>query len=97
LTAISLPLHAVPLAHAAVIRSSALKAGGKGMALNLNPLQVFDRSTTLEILGLDRRTFDRLEARGEAPPKIQLSPNRVGYRASDLQHWQDSRLQRKTA
>ena len=57
----------------------------------INPLQVFDRSTTLKILNLSDRTLDRLEARGEGPPKTQLSPGRVGYRASDLAAWLDNR------
>jgi predicted DNA-binding transcriptional regulator AlpA len=58
---------------------------------SVNPLQVFDRPTTLKILNLSDRTFDRLEARGEGPPKTRLSVGRVGYRASDLAAWLDSR------
>lgn len=57
----------------------------------INPLQIFDRKATLRILNLSDRTFDRIEARGEGPPKIQLSPGRVGYRASDLAAWLDKR------
>ena len=57
----------------------------------VNPLQVFDRRTTLKILDLSDRTFDRLEARGEGPPKTRISPGRIGYRASDLAAWLDRR------
>ena len=35
----------------------------------VNPLQVFDRPATLKILNLSKDTLDRLEARGEGPPK----------------------------
>jgi hypothetical protein len=47
----------------------------------INPLQIFSRSETQRILGLSDRTFDRIEARGEGPPKIQLS-----RAASDIGH-----------
>jgi predicted DNA-binding transcriptional regulator AlpA len=65
--------------------------------LNNNSLRVFDRPATLKLLGMSDRTFDRLVAKGEAPPKIQLSTRRVGYRASDLKDWLDQRRQQKTA
>jgi predicted DNA-binding transcriptional regulator AlpA len=57
----------------------------------INPLQIFSRTETERILGLSDRTFDRIEARGEGPPKTQLSPGRDGYRASDLAAWLDQR------
>ncbi len=56
-----------------------------------NPLQVFNKPATQKLLGLSDRTWDRLEARGETPPKTHLSPNRIGYRASDLKEWLDRR------
>jgi predicted DNA-binding transcriptional regulator AlpA len=56
-----------------------------------NPLQVFNRPATLKMLGLSDRTFDRLEATGQAPIKTHLSPNRIGYRASDIKDWLDQR------
>ena len=62
----------------------------------INPLQVFDRPTTLKLLNLSKDTFDRLESRGDGPPKIQLSANRIGYRADHLQQWLDGRLLAKT-
>jgi predicted DNA-binding transcriptional regulator AlpA len=60
----------------------------------LNPLQVFTRPATLKLLNLSLQTFNRLP---DPPPKIQLSPGRVGYRASDLAAWLDARRQQKTA
>jgi predicted DNA-binding transcriptional regulator AlpA len=43
------------------------------------------------MVGLSDRTWDRLEARGETPPKTRLSLNRIGYRASDVAAWLDAR------
>jgi hypothetical protein len=63
----------------------------------INPLQIFDRRTTLRILNVSDRTFDRIEARGEGPPITQLSPGRIGYRASDLAAWLDSRRRQQSA
>jgi len=56
-----------------------------------NPLQVFSKPDTLKIIGISPRTWDRLEALGETPPKTRLSQNRVGYRASDIREWLDAR------
>ena len=61
-----------------------------------NPLQVFNRPATLRLLGLSDQTWMRLEKAGDVPPKTRLSEGRVGYRASDLKDWLDSRRQ-KTA
>jgi hypothetical protein len=36
-------------------------------------------------------TFDRLEARGEGPPKIKLSRNWIGYRVRNVRTWLDRR------
>jgi predicted DNA-binding transcriptional regulator AlpA len=40
---------------------------------------------------LSDRTWDRMEARGETPPKTQLSDNRIGYRLIDIIKWLDAR------
>jgi predicted DNA-binding transcriptional regulator AlpA len=61
-----------------------------------NPLRVFNKLAAVKLLGVSERTSDRLERDGNAPPKIQLSPRRVGYRASDLAAWLDAR-RRQTA
>jgi predicted DNA-binding transcriptional regulator AlpA len=61
------------------------------MADGLDAIRVLSRSETLKMVGLSDRTWDRLEARGETPPKTRLSPNRIGYRASDIRQWLDAR------
>jgi predicted DNA-binding transcriptional regulator AlpA len=54
-------------------------------------LKVYTRKETQKLLGLSGRTWDRLEALGETPPKTRLSPNRIGYRAPDIAAWLDAR------
>jgi predicted DNA-binding transcriptional regulator AlpA len=61
----------------------------------LDELKVYTKRETQKLLGLSGRTWDRLEAAGETPPKTRLSPNRIGYRVSDLKEWLDRR--RETA
>jgi len=41
--------------------------------------------------GLSRVTVWRLEKAGQFPPRIQLSPGRVGYRRSEVAAWLESR------
>jgi len=52
---------------------------------------VYTRTEAIALLGLSPRTWARLEAQGETPPKIRLSPGRIGYAAGDLRKWIDSR------
>ena len=44
---------------------------------------------TCKILGLSRRTIDRMEERGEFPKRVLLSPMRKGFRVSDLKKWME--------
>ena len=54
-------------------------------------LKVYTKKETQKLLDLSGRTWDRLEALGETPPKTRLSPNRIGYRAPDIAAWLDAR------
>jgi predicted DNA-binding transcriptional regulator AlpA len=54
-------------------------------------LKVYTKRETQKLIGLSGRTWDRLEARGETPPKTRLSLNRIGYRAGDIKDWLDAR------
>jgi predicted DNA-binding transcriptional regulator AlpA len=57
----------------------------------LDSVRVLSRRETFSALNLDERTFDRIEATGNGPPKTQLSPRRIGYRLTDIQNWLDAR------
>ena len=54
-------------------------------------LKVYTKKEPQKLLGLSGRTWDRLEALGETPPKTRLSPNKIGYRAPDIAAWLDAR------
>jgi predicted DNA-binding transcriptional regulator AlpA len=60
-------------------------------------LKVYTKKETQKLLGLSGRTWDRLEALGETPPKTRLSPNRIGYRAPDIAGWLDARRELQSA
>jgi prophage regulatory protein len=42
------------------------------------------------LTGLSRMTIYRLEKRHQFPSRIQLSPNSVGCRKDDVEHWLES-------
>jgi predicted DNA-binding transcriptional regulator AlpA len=54
-------------------------------------VRVLTRRETIKCIGVDERTFDRLEAAGDAPPKTQLSKRRIGYRLTDIDAWLNGR------
>ena len=56
-----------------------------------NSVRVVDQPTALMLLNLSLSTWERLEKRGETPPKTQISDRRIGYRISDLEKWLDAR------
>jgi predicted DNA-binding transcriptional regulator AlpA len=57
----------------------------------LDSVRVVDELTAIMIVGVSPRTWDRLRARGEAPPATRLSERRIGYRIVDLKDWLDAR------
>jgi predicted DNA-binding transcriptional regulator AlpA len=58
---------------------------------DLDIIRVLSRPETLKAVGLSERTWDRLEERGETPPKTPISQGRVGYRVADIMRWLDAR------
>ena len=42
---------------------------------------------TCDVVNLSRSTIYRMEKKGLFPKRIQLSPQRKGYRTSDLKKW----------
>jgi predicted DNA-binding transcriptional regulator AlpA len=55
---------------------------------------VVTEAKAAEILGFSVDTLRRIRVRGEGPPRLQLSPRRVGYRLRDLQAWLDQRMRK---
>jgi predicted DNA-binding transcriptional regulator AlpA len=58
---------------------------------DFNSVRVLSKPQVLKATNLSDRTWERLEARGETPPKTQLSDNRIGYRLIDVEKWLDAR------
>jgi predicted DNA-binding transcriptional regulator AlpA len=61
------------------------------MAGDLDEIRVLSRSETIRTVGLSDRTWDRLEAAGDTPPKTRISQGRIGYRVCDVKEWLDRR------
>jgi predicted DNA-binding transcriptional regulator AlpA len=57
-------------------------------------LRVLDKVGLLIALGISEQTYNRLNARGDLPESVQLSPRRVGYRVSAIERWLDARTRR---
>ena len=63
----------------------------------IEAVKVLNRRDAIAHLGLSERTFQRLEASGDGPPKNRLSEGRVGYRVCDLAAWLDARREVQSA
>jgi predicted DNA-binding transcriptional regulator AlpA len=61
------------------------------MSNNFDAVRVVNEAKAVELCGVSLRTWKRLQALGETPPKTRLSANRVGYRIADLIAWLDAR------
>jgi predicted DNA-binding transcriptional regulator AlpA len=58
---------------------------------SLDSVRVLDEPTAIRLAGVSPRTWDRMRARGETPPKTQISERRIGYRLVDFRDWLDAR------
>ena len=58
---------------------------------DFDSVRVLSKPQVLKATSLSGRTWERMEARGETPPKTQLSDNRIGYRLVDVAKWLDAR------
>ena len=58
---------------------------------------VLTKSQTCAVTNLSADTLDRLHRLNQGPPRVQLSPRRVGYPAGALRAWLIRRPSRSTA
>jgi predicted DNA-binding transcriptional regulator AlpA len=58
---------------------------------DIKSIRVLTEPETYRSLSLSDRTWERLKAAGDVPPKTQLSEGRVGYRLVDIEAWLDAR------
>ena len=59
----------------------------KNSVLSLDKSYFLTLSQTCDVINLSRSTIYRMEKKGLFPKRIQLSPQRKGYRTSDLKKW----------
>ena len=59
--------------------------------IDLDGLKVLSRPEVIALLGVSKMTVDRIEAKGDGPAKVQLSPRRIGYRVSAVRAWLTAR------
>ena len=51
--------------------------------------QFLSKAAVIQTVGLSGSTIDRMEVRGDFPPRIHISSRRVVWRHSDIQQWMD--------
>jgi len=56
--------------------------------------RIIPRRKAAELADVSVDTWDRLEAKGQTPPKVQISERRFGYRLIDFERWLDARRTR---
>ena len=59
----------------------------KNSMVSLDKSYFLTLSQTCDVVNLSRSTIYRMEKKGLFPKRIQLSPQRKGYRTSDLKKW----------
>ena len=63
---------------------------------DFSPLDLYrmlDEAAAAHVLGVSPDTLKRMSQRGEGPPRIKISPRRVGYRLRDCVAWIEQREQ----
>jgi len=58
---------------------------------SLSDFAVLTKPEAITITSLSRFTLDRLHRNNQGPPRVQLSPRRVGYPAGGLRKWLQQR------
>jgi predicted DNA-binding transcriptional regulator AlpA len=53
----------------------------------LEKLKVIRDVEMPELLGVSSRTWERMRACGDHPPKVQISERRIGYVTADVEEW----------
>jgi predicted DNA-binding transcriptional regulator AlpA len=76
---------------------TAFELKGEAQLTEFDQIRVLSKNQTIQMLNLSGRTWDRLEARGDTPPKTRISQGRIGYRVSDIREWLDRRRETTAA
>lgn len=54
--------------------------------------KMLSRAELACLLGVSIDTLDRMEARGEAPSRVRISPRRWGYPVGGIKQWQAAKM-----
>ena len=57
-----------------------------------DPDRFLKKAEILGVTGLSHTTIWRLESKGEFPKRRKISPNRVGWVASEVQAWLNTKI-----
>jgi predicted DNA-binding transcriptional regulator AlpA len=57
--------------------------------------KLLSRAELARLLGVSLDTLDRMESRGEAPPRLRISPRRWGYPVGGIKRWQAAKMARE--
>jgi predicted DNA-binding transcriptional regulator AlpA len=63
--------------------NAAVEVSGAGASDDL----ILSRVQTARLINLSTDTLDRLVARGEGPPRVRISPRRVGHPLGSTRKW----------
>lgn len=59
------------------------------------PMRILSPRKVQDLTGLSRTTIWRLESAGRFPAKVQLSPGRKGYLATEVEDWITARAEER--
>ena len=59
----------------------------KNSVMGVDKVYFLSNHQTCEMLNLSISTINRMVKDGSFPQKVKLSPNRVGFRLSDVEEW----------
>jgi len=63
----------------------------------MNPMQIIRPAELAEILSVSKQTLWRMENRGDLPKRVKISKRAVGWLASDIREFLESKREPETA
>jgi predicted DNA-binding transcriptional regulator AlpA len=79
------------------VNETALAMGSVGHPIPTDDDRIISKQEAADWAGVSLRTWERHEAEGSAPPRVQMSARRFGYWKSDVRVWLRKRTASKKA
>lgn len=76
------------------LASGRIKVCGKAGLVRARSSSVLRVDDVCTRTGLSRSSIDRMEARAEFPPRLQLSAGAIGWLSDDIDHWINTRARK---